>query len=185
MFVYAQEDKLLRVVKKKKKVTQHPLEYPWCLSRCEGERTYMCWPESVPGEQQGGAGAQWADEMDGQLPSLVVGQREASLNVFQGADVLRPSPAGVHALAEHQLVPDVPVVVVVVGEEGVGGGERWSYCSVAAGRLLHNCCKSPGGPNSWDQPHPANWISEKRAAEKQIRLCSTHLSGSWSFLRFF
>lgn len=61
----------------------------------------------VPGEQQGGAGAQWADEMNGQFSSLAVGESEASLNVFHRADILRPAPAGVHALAEHQLVPDV------------------------------------------------------------------------------
>lgn len=58
----------------------------------------------VPGEQQGGACAQWADEMNGQFSSLVVGESEASLDVFQRADILRSSPAGVHALTEHQLV---------------------------------------------------------------------------------
>lgn len=61
----------------------------------------------IPGEQQGGVCAQRADEMDGQFSSLVVGESEASLDMFQGVDELRSSPAGVHALAEHQLVPNV------------------------------------------------------------------------------
>lgn len=77
----------------------------------------------VPGKQQGGAGAQWADQVHGQLPSLVVRQREASLNVLQGADVLGPPPAGVHALAEHQLVADVPAGWT--GGGGGGGGGGW------------------------------------------------------------
>lgn len=95
----------------------------------------MCWRwvvlccvalHCVPGEQQGGAGAQWADQVHGQLPPLVVGQREASLHVLQGADVLGPPPAGVHALAEHQLVPDVPAGWT--GGGGGGWGSRGSYC---------------------------------------------------------
>lgn len=72
----------------------------------------------VPGEQQGGACAQWADEMNGQFSSLVVGESEASLNMFQRADILRLSPAGIHALAEHQLVPDVSAGLTSVGESG-------------------------------------------------------------------
>lgn len=61
----------------------------------------------VPREQQGGPGAQRADEMNGQFSSLVVGEREASLNVLQRADIVGSPPAGIQALAEHQLVPDV------------------------------------------------------------------------------
>lgn len=87
----------------------------------------------VPGEQQGGAGAQWADQVHGQLPPLVVGQREASLHVLQGADVLGPAPAGVHTLAEDQLVADVPA-----GWTGGGGGGgglgfivRWLQAALA------------------------------------------------------
>ncbi len=72
----------------------------------------------VPGEQQGGACAQWADEMNGQFSSLVVGESEASLNMFQRADILRSSPAGIHALAEHQLVPDVSAGLTSGGESG-------------------------------------------------------------------
>lgn len=64
--------------------------------------------------------------------------------MLQGADVLGPSPAGVHALAEHQLVPDVPA-----GWTGGGGGG-------GGGLLLDGCgqvgtkisCKSTGGLNS-------------------------------------
>lgn len=65
--------------------------------------------------------------MNGQFPSLVVRQSEASLNVFQRADILRASPAGVHALAEHQLVPDVSAGLTS------GGGRESGYCSVAVG----------------------------------------------------
>lgn len=61
----------------------------------------------VPWEQQGGTRAQWADEMNGQFSSLVVGKSEVSLNVLQRSDILRLSPAGIHAFAEHQLVSDV------------------------------------------------------------------------------
>lgn len=70
----------------------------------------------VPGEQQGGTRAQWADEMNGQFSSLVVGESEASLNVFKRADILRPSPAGIHALAEHQLVPYLSAGLTSGGE---------------------------------------------------------------------
>lgn len=87
----------------------------------------------VPGEQQGGAGAQRADQVHGQLPPLVVGQREASLDVLQRADVLGPPPAGVHAPAEHQLVADVPA-----GWTGSGGGRE-------SGRgLLFDGCRRVG-----------------------------------------
>ena len=58
----------------------------------------------VPGEKQGGACAQWTDEMNGQFSSLVVRESEASLNVFQRGNKLRSSPAGIHVLAEHQLI---------------------------------------------------------------------------------
>ena len=78
----------------------------------------VCFP-CVPGEQQGGACAQWADQMNGQFPSLVVGESEASLSVFQRTDILGPSPAGVHALAEHQLVSDVSAGLT----SGRGGGQ--------------------------------------------------------------
>lgn len=78
----------------------------------------------VPGEQQGGACAQRADEVNGQFPSLVEGQSEPSLNVFQTADVLRLSPAGIHALAEHQLVPDVSAGLT---------SERETYCLMLRG----------------------------------------------------
>lgn len=74
--------------------------------------------DCVPGKQQGGASAQRTDEMNGQFPSLVVEESEASLNVFQGADVLRSSPAGIHALAEHQLVPDVSADLTSERESG-------------------------------------------------------------------
>lgn len=69
-------------------------------------------------KQQGGASAQWADEMNGQFPSLVVGESEASLNMFQRVDVLRSAPAGIHALAEHQLAPDVSAGLASGGEGG-------------------------------------------------------------------
>lgn len=61
----------------------------------------------APGEEQGGAGAQRADQMNGKFSSLVVEKSETSLNVFQRADILGSAPAGVHAPAEHQFVPDV------------------------------------------------------------------------------
>lgn len=70
----------------------------------------------VPGEQQGGPCAQRADEMNGQFPSLVVRESEASLNMFQRADILWSSPAGIHALAENQLVPDVSAGLTSGGE---------------------------------------------------------------------
>lgn len=79
---------------------------------------FYCAVYYVPGEQQGGACAQWADEMNGQFPSLVVGQTEANLNVFQAADELWSSPAGVHALAEHQLVPYVSAGLTSGGDAG-------------------------------------------------------------------
>lgn len=81
-------------------------------------RNFYCAVYYVPGEQQGGACAQWADEMNGQFPSLVVGESEANLNVFQTADELRSSPAGIHALAEHQLVPDVSAGLTSRGDAG-------------------------------------------------------------------
>lgn len=56
--------------------------------------------------------------MNGQFSPLIVGESEASLNVFQGADILGSSPAGVHALAEHQLVPDVSAGLTSGGESG-------------------------------------------------------------------
>lgn len=74
-------------------------------------------------EQQGGAGAQRADEMNGQFSSVVVRESEASLNVFQRSDILGPSPAGIHTLAEHQFVSNASA-----GLTNGGGGE-----SVAAG----------------------------------------------------
>lgn len=61
---------------------------------------------------------QRADEMNGQFSSLVVGESEASLNVFQGADMLWSSPAGIHALAEHQFVPDVSAGLTSGGQSG-------------------------------------------------------------------
>lgn len=79
---------------------------------------FYCAVYYVPGEQQGGACAQWADEMNGQFPSLVVGESEANLNVFQAADELWPSPAGIHALAEHQLVPYVSAGLTSGGDAG-------------------------------------------------------------------
>lgn len=81
-------------------------------------RNFYCAVYYVPGEQQGGACAQWADEMNGQFPSLVVGESEANLNVFQTADELWSSPAGIHALAEHQLVPDVSAGLTSGGDAG-------------------------------------------------------------------
>lgn len=84
----------------------------------QASRNLYCAVYYLPGEQQGGAGAQWADEMNGQFPSLVVGESEANLNVFQTADELRPSPAGIHALAEHQLVPYVSAGLTSGGEAG-------------------------------------------------------------------
>jgi len=72
----------------------------------------------VPWEQQGGTCAQWADEMNGQFSSLVVGESEASLNVLQRADILWSSPAGIHALAEHQFVSDVSAGLTSGGESG-------------------------------------------------------------------
>lgn len=92
----------------------------------------------VPGEQQGGACAQWADEMNGQFSSLVVGESEASLNVFQRADILRSSPAGINALAEHQLVPDVSA-----GLTSGGGGERLMLCGCTNGHRQWSCAANP------------------------------------------
>lgn len=79
---------------------------------------FYCGVFYVPGEKQGGACAQWADEMNGQFPSLVVGESEANLNVFQTADELWLSPAGIHALAEHQLVPYVSAGLTSGGDAG-------------------------------------------------------------------
>lgn len=62
--------------------------------------------------------------MNGQFPSLVVGESDTSLNMLQRADILWSSPAGIHALAEHQLVPDVSA--------GLTSGEKIGYCNVAA-----------------------------------------------------
>lgn len=45
--------------------------------------------------------------MNGQFSSLVVRESEASLDMLQGADVLWLTPAGVHILAENQLVPNI------------------------------------------------------------------------------
>lgn len=84
----------------------------------QANRTFYCAVYYVPGEQQGGACAQWADEMNGQFPSLVVGESEANLNVFQTADELWSSPAGFHAPAEHQLVPDVSAGLTSGGAAG-------------------------------------------------------------------
>lgn len=84
----------------------------------QANRNFYCAVYYVPGEQQGGACAQWADEMNGQFPSLVVGDSEANLNVFQTADELWPSPAGIHALAEHQLVPYVSAGLTSGGDAG-------------------------------------------------------------------
>lgn len=87
-------------------------------AHAQANRNFYCAVYYVPGEQQGGACAQWADEMNGQFPSLVVGDSEANLNVFQTADELWPSPAGIHALAEHQLVPYVSAGLTSGGDAG-------------------------------------------------------------------
>lgn len=97
----------------------HKLHKQACThGHTQTNRDFYCSVYDVPGEQQGGACAQWADEMNGQFPSLVVGQTEANLNVFQTADELWSSPAGIHALAEHQLVPYVSAGLTSAGDAG-------------------------------------------------------------------
>lgn len=70
---------------------------------CPVCRVFHC----IPREQEGRACAQRTDEMNCQFASLVVEETQTSLNVLQRADVVRPSPAGIDALSEHQPAPDV------------------------------------------------------------------------------
>lgn len=120
-----------------------------CDIYLKGGRSGVCggiWWNSacvyLPGRQQGGASAQRADEMDGQVSSVVVGESEASLDMLQRANVLWPPPAGIHTLTEHQLVPYVPTGC---------SGEGFDVCCLDTERLQ----------NKASNPHTSSGRSEK------------------------
>lgn len=89
-----------------------------------------------PGCQQSGACPQGADKVDGQTPSVCVGEAEAGLDVLQGADVVWPPPAGVHSPAEHQTAADVPGLC----EHGENTLMLWSNTGPVLSQGHHGSC---------------------------------------------
>lgn len=63
---------------------------------------------SLPGSQEGGAGAHWADQVNGQVSAAVVRKGQPGLDMLQSGHVVSLSPAGLHLLPHLQTLADVP-----------------------------------------------------------------------------
>lgn len=63
---------------------------------------------SLPGSQESGAGAHWADQVNGQVSAAVVRKGQPGLDMLQLGHVVSLSPAGLHLLPHLQTLADVP-----------------------------------------------------------------------------
>lgn len=89
-------------------------------ARCVNiSQTHLCQPrpgaslghptaQHLPGSQEGGAGAHGADQVDGQVPPPVVGQRQPGLGMLQPADVVGFPQARIHFPPYLETLPNVP-----------------------------------------------------------------------------
>lgn len=62
----------------------------------------------LPWSQQRGASAQWADEVNSQVSSVVIGEGESGLHMLQRAHKIWLPRAGLYTSAEDQAVSYVP-----------------------------------------------------------------------------
>lgn len=62
----------------------------------------------LPWSQQRGASSQWADEVNSQVSSVVIGEGESGLHMLQRAHKIRLPRAGLYTSAEDQVVSYVP-----------------------------------------------------------------------------
>lgn len=62
----------------------------------------------LPWSQQRGTSPKWADEVNCQVPPVVIRQRESGLHVFQRAHEVLLSRAGFYRFAEDQVIFDIP-----------------------------------------------------------------------------
>ncbi len=62
----------------------------------------------LPWSQQRGASSQWADEVNSQVSSVVIGEGESGLHMLQSAHKIQLPRAGLYTSAEDQVVSYVP-----------------------------------------------------------------------------
>lgn len=88
---------------------------------------------SLPGSQEGGAGAHWADQVNSQVSTAVVGEGQPGLDMLQSSHGVSLSPAGLHLLPHLQTLADIPAGHKIFGQ---GSQQPWSFSPHGVGWML-------------------------------------------------
>lgn len=113
---------------------------------------------SLPGSQEGGASAHWADQVNSQVSAAVVGESQPGLDMLQSSHGVSLSPAGLHLLPHLQTLANIPA----------GHKDPWARQPAAMEPLPHGV--------GWMFPSPS------------LEVLDTHtscLAAFWLVLLFF
>lgn len=106
---------------------------------------------SLPGSQEGGAGAHWADQVNRQVSAAVVGEGQPGLDMLQSSHGVSLSPADLHLLPHLQTLADIPAghtdpwvrQPAAVGPLPLWGGVGWMIPSPSSLEVLDTRTSCP------------------------------------------